>query len=83
MGSVKLMAADEHRPDPGSIHEAIATAAESASRAIGNLVRAVEDGAVTMDELPAVVAWADKAKADIDRAVGLATQDAYERSWRE
>jgi len=79
---VNMRAADEARIDPGSIHEAIASATESTSRAIGNMIRAVEDGHVTMTELPAIVAWAEKAKADIDRAVGIATQDAYEQSWR-
>jgi len=80
--SINMRAAVEVRPDPGSIHEAIASATESASRAIGNMIRAVEDGHVTIEELPAIVAWADKAKADIDRAVGIATLDAYEQSWR-
>lgn len=64
-------------------HAAVASAQESVGKALATFVRALEDGEVTLDELPAVEVWAEQAVRDIQRAVECAKRDALRASWRD
>lgn len=62
------------------INTATVAALKSASSAVAVAIEAALDG-ITSVELPAIIAHADKAKADIDRLVSLATESANRATW--